>query len=220
MEKAKAKKIWKIIGNVAFYGVIGLITLFAVLSGIDQHTGYSLPIFGLRSSVVITPSMENKNPVNTYLTDDMEQIERNAIITTKMVSYEEIEIYDVITYTTNGESLICHRVVDKYETENGYFIVTRGDANNTDDTPINFTAFRGKVINVIHGGGQVILFIQSPYFLIAVFASIFFVSLGFFIPGVVKEQKEKKAINVIVDKEEATTKTKEESETKENEVKK
>lgn len=190
MEK-KRKKILSIVGDIAFFAVIGFVALYAVFNGIDKHTGYKLPFFGTRSSVVITPSMSFKNKDNTYLTEDMDQIQINDLITTKMEKYENIDVYEVITFYSN-ETLICHRVVAKYENENGKYLVTRGDANNTDDEPINYSLYRGTVIKVVPGAGKVVGFFQSPYLYLAICGTVFFVALGFFIYDInAKENKEK-----------------------------
>ena len=68
--------------------------------------------------------------------------------TKNVKSYEDLQLYDVITYY-NGETLICHRIVDLYESDNVKYIVTQGDANNTIDTPISFALVKGKVTSIM-----------------------------------------------------------------------
>ena len=186
----KKKKIFSIIGDIAFLAVIGFVAAYAIFNGIDRHTGYKFPFFGTRSSVIITPSMSFKNPENTYLTDDMEQIQINDLITTKMEKYEDIEIYDVVTFYSN-DSLICHRVIDKYSTEDGQYLVTRGDANNADDEPVNFELYRGTLVKVIPGAGKVVGFFKSPYLYLAICGTVFFSALGFFIYDLTTKDKKK-----------------------------
>jgi signal peptidase len=182
--KRKSKnKVLKIILETIFWVVVGIVSIYSIMNGIDQHTNYSLPFFGYRQSVILSDSMSQANPTNTYLNDDMNRINKFDVILTKNYSsFEEIEIYDVITYVS-GQSLICHRVVDKYTSEGIDYIVTRGDANNVDDTPFAFTNVRGKVIAVVPNIGTFIAFIQSPYLLVGVCGSLFFVFLGIFIIG-------------------------------------
>lgn len=182
-EGKKKNKVLKIILESFFWVVVVVVALYSIINGIDQHTNYSLPFFGFRQSVILSDSMSQANPLNTYLTDDMERINKyDVIITKNYSSYDEIEIYDVITYVS-GNSLICHRVVDKYTSEGVNYIVTKGDANSGEDTPFAYSNVRGKVISVTPNIGVVISFVQSPYMIFAVCGSLFFVFLGIFIVG-------------------------------------
>ncbi len=176
MKKQKRyRKIISILGEVLLWGLALFCVSISVVSVIDSNTGYSLSYLGYRSSVVITESMANAHPENTYLDERMSRIDKYDTIIAKEVSYDEINIYDVVLHIDSGV-LICHRVVDKYESDGVSYLVTRGDANNLDDAPFSMELFKGKVINVIPKVGEVILFLQSGYFLLAVFGSVFLVS--------------------------------------------
>ena len=200
---AKAKKVARIIGDVVFWMLAGFVGIYFLFNGIDQHTNYSLPFFGMRQSVIVSESMAYANDANTYLTDDMHRIDKyDVIITKNYKSYEEIQMYDVLTYTT-GSTLICHRVVDLYESNGEQYIVTRGDSNNMDDEPINFSVVRGKVVKVLPFAGRVVLFFQSPYFTIAFCSSLFFIFLGTFIYDAEKAKRERdKPTSVVLEEKE------------------
>ena len=195
-QNKKPKKALKIIFNVIFWCAIGWVAVWLVFNGIDKHTGYQFPFFGYRTSVIVSDSMGSVDPGNrSYITDEMEQIQKYDVITTKdYQSYEEIQKYDVITYFS-GESLICHRVVDLYEDNGVQYIVTRGDANNINDDPIAYSLVRGKVVSVSKGTGKFLLFLQSGYVWIAIFGSVFFVCLGLFIFDSKKKGKKESAEN-------------------------
>lgn len=187
LERKKARRNRRIIrtlkriGNIAFFSIAGLLILYFVISTIDINTNYSFSPFGLRSSVIVSESMAYRNPENTYLTEDMHQIQKNdLIITSNYKSYNDIKLYDVLTYKS-GNVLICHRVVNTYEQDGKQFIVTRGDSNNADDTPIEYSSVKGKVIAVAPQLGAVALFLQSPYVTLAIFGSLFFFFLAWFI---------------------------------------
>ena len=60
----------------------------------------------------------------------------------------------------------------------------------SDFQPVTWSQVRGKVISVSKGTGKVVLFFQSPYFLIAICGSLFFVFLGLFIFERKKKQPE------------------------------
>ncbi len=194
-EKKKIPKKVKIIGNVIFFSVIAVIVTFSVWNFIDIRSGYKYPIFGLRNSVIVSPSMATVNEANTYITEDMKQIKPYDVVTTKQYgSFEDIKQYDIATYFAGSNKLICHRVVDKYVDDSGkQYIVFRGDANSTNDAPVSYDLIRGKVVGISRQTGHFIAFIQSPYLFIAIFGTIFFVALGMFIISHGKEKKELEA---------------------------
>ena len=197
MEKGKkpSKKL-KIIGNSIFFALIAIIVTFSVWNFIDIKSGYKYPIFGMRTSVIVSPSMAGKNDANTYLTDDMKQIQKFDVVTTvQYKSYDDIKLYDVATYFNGSKDLICHRVVDKYEENGKQYVVFRGDSNNVSDAPVSYELIRGKVIAVTPKAGHFVSFVQSPYFFLAIFGTVFFVALGLFIINLGKEKKQPVAQN-------------------------
>ena len=186
----KSKKV-KIIGNSIFFSIITLMVFFFVWNYIDIKSGYKYPIFGLRKSVIVSPSMATVNDANTYITPEMKQIKKYDVVTTKQYkSFDSIKQYDIATYFAGSNTLICHRVIDKYIDESGHkYVVFRGDANNTNDAPVSYSLIRGKVVSISRGTGRFVAFIQSPYFFLAIFGTVFFVSLGMFIIDRNKQQK-------------------------------
>lgn len=189
--KAKKSKT-RLVLNIAFFTVLSLMLAVVVITFIDIRSGYRYPIFGLRTSVITSPSMATVNPANeSYITSDMKQIQKDDVITTRQYqSFDEIKIYDVATYYSGKSLLICHRVVDKYEENGEKYVVFKGDANSTIDAPVKYSYVRGKVINVVPKAGAFVSFIQSPYFVIGLFGAGFFVALAFFIV----DSKKKKAV--------------------------
>ena len=191
-EKKPSKKL-KIIGNAVFFTLISIIVAFSVWNFVDIRSGYKYPIFGMRTSVIVSPSMAGRNDANTYLTDDMKQIQKYDVVTTvQYKSYDDIKLYDVATYFTGSKDLICHRVVGKYIGDNGIkYVIFRGDSNAVDDAPVSYDLVRGKVVSVTPKAGHFVSFVQSPYFFLAIFGSVFFVALGLFIVNLGKEKKQK-----------------------------
>lgn len=195
MEKEKrSNKKLKIIGNSIFFALITIIVTFSVWNFVDIRSGYKYPIFGMRTSVIVSPSMAGRNDANTYLTDDMKQIQKYDVVTTvQYKSFDEIKLYDVATYFNGSKDLICHRVIDKYEQDGKQYVVFRGDSNNVSDAPVSYELVRGKVVNVTPKAGHFVSFVQSPYFFIAIFGTVFFVALGLFIVNLGKEKKQVEA---------------------------
>ncbi len=192
MEKQKrSKRIISFIGEILLWVLALFCVSLSVVSIIDTHTGYSLSYFGYRSSVVVSESMQNAHPENTYLDDSMSRINKYDTIIAKEVSYEDINVYDVVLHMDSGV-LVCHRVVDKYESDGVNYLVTRGDANNLNDAPFSMALYRGKVINVIPKIGEFILFLQSGYFFLALSISVFLVAGTLLTISLLKDRKEKK----------------------------
>ncbi len=190
MKKRKRKiRLLSLVGEMLLWALALFCVSYAVTNVIDSHTNYSCSFFGYRTSVIVSGSMENKNPENDYLTDSMKRIEKDSIIIAKETSYEDIEIYDVVLHVESG-NLICHRVIDKYESNGIKYLVTRGDSNNLDDAPFAFSLCKGKVFNVIPKVGHFVLFLQSGYFLVALFFSIFLVAGTLFLLSLKKDKKE------------------------------
>ena len=189
-EQPKNNKKAKIIGNTIFFTAITLMVTFFVWNFIDIKSGYKYPIFGMRTSVIVSPSMATVNEANTYITSEMKQIQKNDVVTTvNYKNYDDIKLYDIATYYTGSKNLICHRVVDKYVSNGVQYVVFRGDANNIDDVPVSYDLVRGKVVSITPKVGHVVSFIQSPYLFIALFGTAFFVALGLFIADRGKEKK-------------------------------
>ena len=215
-EKKPSKKL-KIIGNAIFFTLIGIIVTFSVWNFVDIRSGYKYPIFGMRTSVIVSPSMAEKNDANTYLTDDMKQIQKYDVVTTvKYKSFDDIKLYDVATYFNGSRDLICHRVIDKYESEGKQYVVFRGDANNVSDAPVSYELVRGRVVSVTPKVGHFVSFIQSPYFFIAIFGTVFFVALGLFIVNLGKEKKQIEAQSSEETPQEASEKPQETPQAEEN----
>lgn len=177
--------------NILFYTITFSVIGLTVLNTIDKNTGYSfLPN---HTAVIISNSMSRVNEANlSYLDEDIDHIKKNDVIfTTNYKSFDDIELMDVAVYIGQDGTLICHRVIDKYEDVDGQFVVTRGDANSSDDSPVKYSAVRGKVISVIPNVGIAVGFFQSLYFVMALCFSMFFVFLGTYIYNVQTEKKEK-----------------------------
>ena len=138
-----AKKIYK--GISVFAAVLCII--FAAVFGytaVAKAVGEPLPmIFGWGNAVVLSGSMEPELPVGAL------------VIIQKQDSYSA---GDVVTYQEENGTLVTHRLMS---VKNGV-AVTKGDANNTEDSPILLKQIRGKVQAVWQGAGNVMLWLKSP----------------------------------------------------------
>ena len=70
---------------------------------------------------------------------------------------ESYEVEDVVVFQT-GRSAVVHRIISINEEG----VITRGDANNTEDEPIALESIKGKVIIVIPFVGYIVNLIKTP----------------------------------------------------------
>ncbi len=193
MEEKKKKKInpFSILGEILLWVLAIFCISVSIVNVIDTHTNYSCSYFGYRTSVIVSESMAYRNRENTYLDDSMHQIGKYDVIMAKDTSYDDIQVYDVVLHVESA-GLVCHRVIDKYEDNGIQYLVTRGDSNNMDDAPFAYSLCRGKVVNVIPKIGEAVLFLQSGYFLLAAFFSIFLITSIFFAVSFIEKKEEEK----------------------------
>lgn len=144
------KKIFRVMGDI----LITIIVCFALTSILSMarsgsKKGYIPGIGGYKFMAVLSDSM---NP--TFRIYDM--------IIAKEVSPEEIKEGDVITFSLDNV-LVTHRI-QKIEKKDGHkLFITRGDANNTEDsTPVMLNDIKAKYIGRIPYMGLVISKIRSP----------------------------------------------------------
>lgn len=145
-------------GKGIFRGILRVL-LFAVLSlviGVNLYTwnakrvvGNALPMpLGYGVAVVLSGSMEP-----TLYIDDLVVIKAT----------KDFNVGDVIIYQT-GSSLVIHRV----KSIDGETVITKGDANNTEDEPIEMSVVKGKLVHTIRGAGTVTRIIRSPFVIILI----------------------------------------------------
>ena len=126
----KIEKIFSIILNVliTFIVIITLIGSYYIFQIKVLKNDYA-DIFGYTFFEVATGSMSGT-------------IEIGDVVITKIT--KEVNENDIIVYK-EGNSFITHRIIRK----EGDVIVTKGDANNAEDLPINNEAVLGTVIKII-----------------------------------------------------------------------
>ena len=116
-------------------------------------TGNVLPMpFGYGAAVVLTGSMEP-----TIMTDEMIIVK----------AQENYEVGDVVVYQS-GYSLVVHRIVAMDDQT----VMTRGDANNVDDEPMELSRIKGEVIAHIPHVGTVIQVLKSPVATVILIAGV------------------------------------------------
>ena len=112
------------------------------------------------------------------------------------------DVGDVVTYKS-GKDFITHRIIEI----NDDYVITKGDANNTNDNPIDKQLIIGKVVKTISNVKTLRKVILNPKVIVLVFITLFSLSLLFSYNG--------KNIKIVVDKEEKPKKEKKVKEKKE-----
>lgn len=176
------KKVLKIIFSTIGWAILAFLCTLIVWNLVDKLTAYRCPPFGNRITSIGSSSMEIIYPGRDDLPDYTTRIKKGDVIRTNQVkSYDDLNKYDVITYY-NGQVLVCHRIVDLYESDGVKYIVTQGDANNIPDQPFAFELVRGRVVEVLPTAlGDFIIFMTSGYGVMAVCFSGAFICLGLFV---------------------------------------
>ena len=132
------------VGRMARLAVISLVIGLTLYGWNARNlTGNEMPMpFGCGISVVLSGSMEPELSVN------------DLVFVRESDSYE---VGDIVVYQDGG-TLVIHRIVSI----NGEEIITKGDANDIADDPINISVIKGRAVwNVPHIGAAA-LFLKTP----------------------------------------------------------
>lgn len=111
-------------------------------------------------------------------------IEVGDVVITKIT--KDVKKNDVIVYK-DGESIITHRLIEKNEKE----IITRGDANNSEDKPIREDMIIGQVIKIIPQLGTWQKILSSPEILVLIIMLIIILSIIYAYTSKAEEKDDK-----------------------------
>lgn len=129
---------------------IVLIVFVSIVVGVNLYNwnakslmGNALPMpLGYGAAVTLTGSMEP-----TIAGDDL-------IIVKAQDGYE---VDDIVVYQS-GSILVVHRIVEM----DGTTVITRGDANQAADEPIDVSVIKGKVIAIVPVLGDLARILKTP----------------------------------------------------------
>jgi signal peptidase I len=154
------KKIVKIITNtiIVILFVILAIIIFVKAKTLISGNNY-FELFGYSVFEIATGSMEPA-------------ISKNDIIVTKKSDIYEIN--DIITFAKEKD-YITHRIISK---NNGTYI-TKGDANNTADDPIEDDVIIGKIIKIYPNLGIWKEVFNNPKILVIIFVTLVIFDIAF-----------------------------------------
>nr|WP_245249571.1 signal peptidase I [Vagococcus allomyrinae] len=137
--------------------------------------------FGYRFYSVLTNSM-----VSPKGSPHKDGFSAGDIIIVQMINPKQLKVDDIITYnilTTDPKSnaVLTHRIIDIQEDvpnrAEGQYFITKGDANNGEDTPVSVDQVVGKVVYSIPKVGVILGYLRENFFvslgvLVALFALI------------------------------------------------
>lgn len=151
-----------------FLSAVLMINLYLIVAQLADRN--ELPkIFGFAQIIIISGSMQPEIKAG------------DLIIIKEQTAYKED---DIVTYRKD-QVLITHRVVEANETG----IITKGDANNTNDELVALSDIEGKVVQSIPGAGKFILFLRTPTGMVAIIGLLF---LLYIINSVAQKLSERK----------------------------
>ena len=138
--KVKQNAIWRHI-LLVICGLLLGINIYLVNA--NNLLGNKMPMpFGYGAAVVLSGSMEP-----TFSKDDLIFVKKT----------DSIDTGDIVVYQSNN-SLVVHRVVSM----DGDMVVTKGDANNIEDSSFDKSAIKGVVVGSIPGLGIIVTAIKTP----------------------------------------------------------
>ena len=138
--KVKQNAIWRHI-LLVICGLLLGINIYLVNA--NNLLGNKMPMpFGYGAAVVLSGSMEP-----TFSKDDLIFVKKT----------DSIDTGDIVVYQSNN-SLVVHRVVSM----DGDMVVTKGDANNIEDSSFDKSAIKGVVVGSIPGLGIIVNSIKTP----------------------------------------------------------
>ncbi len=163
-EKKDRFKVLRIIKNIILGTLIAFFTLVLITSMIARFTGSSPSLFGHSLYRVSSGSMRP-------------ELEVGDVILVRDCDGKQVEKDDIVTYVAqSGEMkglLITHRVVKApYQQGDEYYVVTKGDANDAEDDPVNVSQIQGKMLFKIGILKYLFDFFVTPWGLIAIIALV------------------------------------------------
>lgn len=155
------RKLFLFIYNLFFYTLTIGILLSSLMFAFSEKSDAA--IFGHRFYRVLTDSMASQpdSPSKGFYSGD--------IVLVKMTDGSQVKEGDIVTFQVgDGDRYLTHRMVERLTELNGKegdYIVTKGDANDSKDPPIEASRVYGKVTFVIPRMGSVLNFVQENLWL-------------------------------------------------------
>lgn len=175
VQKTSKTLLFSFLWTLIFYTFTVGIIVTAIMFSFSSQSNAS--IFGYRFYTVLTNSMvpQKDGPKDGFYAGD--------VVIMKMMDGEKVQKGDIVTFPVgdSGQRYLTHRVVDKRTELNGEpgdYVVTKGDANESNDPPLEAKKIIGKVIFSVPKMGLLLDFIREEFWACLVSAMSLY---GFFL---------------------------------------
>ena len=175
----------KLVGKVIDYTLNILIVILAIFLLISMYTAFQVKILGNEYSNFFGYSLFEVQTGSMHGT-----IESGDWIIVKTT--RDVNIGDIVTYK-HGNDFITHRIIESYK---GTYI-TKGDANNTKDDPIDQSQIVGRVVKTLHGFGILRKTIFNPFVILLLIITLYLFNLTFKSGKSKFDMKVEKAIEIL-----------------------
>lgn len=160
-KKTKGNLVFSLVYNLIFYVLTIGILMMSVMFAFSSSSNSS--IMGYRFYTVLTNSMVPKAD------SDQNGFYAGDIVIVQMMDGEKAQEGDIVTFSVGeGDRYLTHRVVktmDELNGEEGSYLITKGDANDSNDPPIEADKVLGKVVFSIPQLGSVLEFVRENFWL-------------------------------------------------------
>lgn len=166
-------KIVNMIINILIF-VVFICLIFVIYSTIQlkvlnkSYVNY----FGYTYFEILTGSMRDEININDY-------------VFVKIT--EDVKENDIISFYSDND-VITHRLMEINDDE----LITKGDANNTEDLPISKNDVIGKVVYIGHDYGKIVKVVTEPIVFIPFFVALFLFNVALSKSEGDEEKNEKK----------------------------
>ena len=157
----------KLVGKIIDYTLNVLIVILAIFLLISMYTAFQVKVLGNEYSNFFGYSLFEVQTGSMHGT-----IEAGDWIIVK--TGRNVDIGDIVTYK-HGNDFITHRIIESYK---GTY-VTKGDANNAKDDPIDQSQIVGKVVKTLHGFGILRKTIFNPFVILLLIVILYLFNLTF-----------------------------------------
>ena len=175
----------KLVGKIIDYALNILIVILAIFLLISMYTAFQVKILGNEYSNFFGYSLFEVQTGSMHGT-----IESGDWIIVKTT--RDVNVGDIVTYK-HGNDFITHRIIESYK---GTYI-TKGDANNAKDDPIDQSQIVGRVVKTLHGFGILRRTIFNPFVILLLIITLYLFNLTFKSGKSKFDMKVEKAIGVL-----------------------
>lgn len=197
-KQSKALRIYKVVRNTILGIIIAILTAFIILTMVIRFTGGTPTAFGFSMFRVSSGSMTP-------------ELEVGDVIITREFDTTTVKKGDIITYKSESgamkDKLVTHRVVKgPYKKGKNLYVVTKGDANFSEDDPIKTTQIQSRFLTKVSFLKFIYNIFVTPAGLLIIIGLIifaFFNEIVLFVKailGIGYEDEEKESVDDIIER--------------------